>query len=450
MHARGLGNQVVLVLIIGTALMLAPAARLVLPEQYLLDDGHLRESMAGRMEGLDSTSFARTAGLYRLLGVSEVPTAAALLGMVLFAAAVIAALGWERIRELSPLGLGVLGVSMALALVYLAQYSKELITLAIGLLVLVAPRSRWGDAMILGACLLYAGTLRPYWVIIAVLFVIWRWALVHVRRPVLLLLIPVLAYLALTPLFELVLGTDLQSQREWSNQERGPLTPVASIIHSPIPGARGLLGVASVCLMLVLLVVPLPLLATGSPVHAVSALLITGIWALVLVPIARGRLVGVRSATGVRAARAAALLLALLLTQALFEPDYGSTLKHLTPLLPLVLALVALRAPNRAEDSRATRELRAPVTEVIGSPERDARPDRDARPERVLSGAVRTVAAPPRPRGAHRAPIPAVAPTSPSSPVSSAPPAAPASPSSASSPSASTTPASPTTPGGAA
>ena len=43
-----------------------------------------------------------------------------------------------------------------------------------------------------------------------------------------------------------------------------------------------------------------------------------------------------------RPERAVALLLGLVVVQAIFEPDYGSYLKHLSPMLPLFLALLPL------------------------------------------------------------------------------------------------------------
>jgi hypothetical protein len=51
-----------------------------------------------------------------------------------------------------------------------------------------------------------------------------------------------------------------------------------------------------------------------------------------------------------RAARASALLVAVVSVQAIFEPDFGSYLKHLTPLMPLFLTLVPLRARGASEE----------------------------------------------------------------------------------------------------
>ncbi len=48
-----------------------------------------------------------------------------------------------------------------------------------------------------------------------------------------------------------------------------------------------------------------------------------------------------------RPERAVALLLALVVVQAIFEPDYGSYVKHMVPVLPLFLALLPLKPRSR-------------------------------------------------------------------------------------------------------
>lgn len=363
MRMRGLGNQLAVVVIAGCAIIAAPWMRGILPGQFLLDDAHLRASIAGDLLLGDAAGFVAVAGYYRALGLAESPPAAAIVALVLFTAAILLAIGWERIRDLDVIGLGAIGASYVLALAYLAQYSKELFTLAVVTATLAMPRSRWGDAGVVAACLVYAGTVRSYWVIVAALFIVWRIALARIRNPLLLVLVPVVVYAAMTPVFDAMLG-GLQSQREWANAERAATATVDSMITSPIPGATGLLGIVSALIMVVLLVVPVSLAASGSVYHLASAGLILGIWCVALWPVVRGRFAVRPAVVSVRAARAASLLLALLLVQSLFEPDYGSYLKHLTPMLPLVIALLpaASAVRSRAEQDRAAGTNAAPAS----------------------------------------------------------------------------------------
>lgn len=350
MSARGFGNQLLVVVIAGLALVAAPMMRFVLPEQFLLDDEHLRHSIAGSLLTGDAEGFRVTAAFYEALGLASSPTAAAVAAIALFTVAVMAAVGWERLRDQSVLGLAAVACSFVLALVYMAQYSKELFTLVVVTVTLLAPRSRWGDVAVLAACLGYAGTIRSYWFLVAALYLVWRVALRRWRSPLVLVLVPLVVYITLTPAFSLALdGAGLQSQREWANAERASTGEIASQITSPFPGATGALGVLSALIMLLLLMVPVPLLTSGTPYQMASGLLIAGIWGVALWPVLRGHLAERPRAVRIQAVRAAPLLLALLTVQSLFEPDYGSYLKHLTPMLPLALALLPASSRRHLE-----------------------------------------------------------------------------------------------------
>ena len=98
------------------------------------------------------------------------------------------------------------------------------------------------------------------------------------------------------------------------------------------------------------LVLPVPLVLLGSPLYLVFAVGITLPWLVLAAGLARGphRLLAGAPPAGdavtTAALRSAALLVAYLTVQSFFEPDYGSYLRHLTPMLPLLLAVVLTRS----------------------------------------------------------------------------------------------------------
>jgi quinol-cytochrome oxidoreductase complex cytochrome b subunit len=119
---------------------------------------------------------------------------------------------------------------------------------------------------------------------------------------------------------------------------------------------NGFSMVPSAVLLLLGLLVPIQLFLSGNAFHILSGAMIAFLWITALAGILRakhGPRAGAErdihapkkrdSNRSLRATRAAALLLAVVLVQAIFEPDFGSYLKHLTPLLPLFLTLVPLR-----------------------------------------------------------------------------------------------------------
>lgn len=352
MHLRGLENQVTLILLGAGALLGALVVRQVLPEQFLRDDGHLQLAMRGGALFTDAESFQDLALLYQRIGLEGAAPLAGLLGLAMFTLAVFAAAGWDRLRDLPVLSLGVIAALFVPALAYLGQYSKELVTLAVVLVVVLLPAGRSraaviaGEVAVVGACLAYGATLRPYWLIIGGVYIGWRVLLPRTGNPLALLAGAALCFAVLQPAFHAVLGHGLQGARDWSNAERAD-TEVHTLIQSIAPDAQGALGVGAALLMVVAMVLPWTLFLSGSPFHLASGIAISAVWLLVLVPVARGALVTPGGGPHrIRATRAAALMLAFLIAQALFEPDYGSALKHLTPLLPLVLLIHLFRRPS--------------------------------------------------------------------------------------------------------
>jgi hypothetical protein len=200
--------------------------------------------------------------------------------------------------------------------------------------------------------LLYALVFRPYWVIIAAFYVMWRLFFTRYRQPVLAFLLLVLAYLVLQIVFMRFLEVGLTANRTVVNEGRAGVD-VGSLITDPLP-ADPVLMVPNAMILFLWLLIPIPLLFTPSPFYFFSAAVIAFLWANPLIHflrLSRSRASRVpepgfaQSARITRRWRSASLLLAMVSVQAIFEPDYGSYLKHLTPMMPLFLALVPERTP---------------------------------------------------------------------------------------------------------
>lgn len=334
---------IVLVMIAG-AIAFSPLARAVLPEQFLLDDGHIRSTMTSAFAWNDAVSFQRIADLYRSAGLIDAPAVVAIVNVAIFAAITLRAAGWYRLSRSGLTGLFVLAVSLGCATAYLGQFSKEIVTLAVVAVFVSVPRTPAGEAVAIAAMLLYAWWLRPYWLIIAVLYLSWRLVMLRpaLRHPLVLLAGATAAYVALQVAFQLVLGTDLTAPREQVNMFRSA-ADTGSYIGNPLPG-EGPVAVVNALLILLTLLFPVPLLLTGGTTHAITALTLGVLWALLLRWLASSSRETAPWPRQVhpRALQYAALLLAVVCVQAVFEPDYGSALKHLTPLLPLFHAFTPL------------------------------------------------------------------------------------------------------------
>lgn len=348
--------QVVAIACAGVACTMSLFARDLLPARFLLDDAHIQGTMDSAFAASDAESFANIAAVYRELGLADQPALAALMTLLLFCVAVFAAVRWTELARFGLTGIALLIISFALAVVYLGQYSKESISLAVVLLLMLLPRGILFDVAFAGVCIGYGLLLRPYWMIVAGLYLLWRVALPRIRHPLWIVVLVLGTYAVLEQLFQWYFGFGIGSHRQWVNEGRSDMD-VGSLIQSPFLEAEGMLAAPAAAAMLFGLLLPMQLFVSGSVYHLASGLVITFLWIAAgtgiwhLMQRHQQTVTGIRSDGGdnhtSRAVRAASLLLAFVSVQAVFEPDFGSYLKHLTALLPLFLALVPLREMGR-------------------------------------------------------------------------------------------------------
>lgn len=334
-------TQFLLIGVCGLAVVLAPIVRGLLPQRFLLDDQHVQNAIDDPGFAAEDGSFHVLAQFYQALGLDSSPALASTVAMFVLVICVILALDFGQWERVGLLGTGLLGLTLVLGLAYLAQFTKEFVSLLVALVVLVAVRSAKDSVravLIVGTCLTYGALVRPYWSLVAALIPIVYFTLRRVRRPLLIVIAFVLAYIALAAAFQLLRGEQLGATRAWVNSGRSEST-VATLISNPDFGTSQAAGVLSILVVALFMLVPIPMFAMGSLYYLVAGCAIVVVWAVVASAIMRGR--ALRES---RTAWIAAVLVSLFIVLVIFEPDYGSYLKHLTPFLPLFLALIPIRA----------------------------------------------------------------------------------------------------------
>jgi len=363
--AWGAFCQLFVVALVGLSVVLSSRFRELLDRKFRFDGDHIQALLALPDASLNPDDpFRNTALIYRMLGLSEAPDVAAMLAIAAFGVAVLAALRWTEMARLTPLGLGIIAVCYVLALIYLAQYSKEFVSLLLVVAVLLLPRGALAEITLVAAMIGYAITIRPYWGIVVALYLAARFLLPRVRGLFPVLLSVVATYVVLQIVFNLVLAQDLSFSRVAVNDLRAQINiSVGSLIVDFLPDQVALQWL-NAFLVLLSLIAPWPLILGGSSVYLLMGGVLAVLWGLVgwaIVKLqreraaSRGRAVqpartAPLSERTPRPERATALLLALVVVQAIFEPDYGSYLKHVVPMLPLFLALLPL-------STRPTKEL---------------------------------------------------------------------------------------------
>jgi hypothetical protein len=376
--------QLYVVALAGAAVAVASRFRNFLEEKFTLDAIWIQATLNIPDPSLDPADpFRNTALVYRMLGLADLPDVAAMAAIAVFGVALLAGVRWSELSRLTPVGLAAISVCYLLALIYLAQYSKEFVSIVLVALVLLLPRGSIPEVVLVGAMVGYAITIRPYWGIVVVLYVVGRILLPRVRGLVPVLIFVVATYGCLQVVFNKFLGETLSFSRVAVNGLRADINiSVGSLIVDFLPDQVGLQWLNAFLVFLSLLF-PWPLILGGSPTYVVMAVVLgflwgLGAWSILQIQRERAAVRRGRHAQSARRAlrggalrallsertprpeRAVALLLALVIVQAIFEPDYGSYVKHMVPALPLFLALLPLtarRSPNHTTPGSAERGI---------------------------------------------------------------------------------------------
>lgn len=331
----------------------------ILPNRFFADGQFIQRLALGRTGGADQ-SYRAVSSVYRALGLASNTTGAALLGYSLAVVCVLIvarkcrgiATGWQ-VTALQV-------IVIFFSAIYLGYYSKDVFVLAFTALALLLPRKALAELLILALMFVYSQTFRSYWLVVLVLYVVMRIAYSKTRSRARMILLSVLLLVGVSMAIYITRGIAADYYRLVVNQSRigaeDATTMITPFVSLPQPAG----GVVNNLITLAALVIPLPLAALGAAYYLTLAVLLTFVWLSFYRSL---KFLGPMQNMPVAIERSVALIFAFVATQALFEPDYGSALRHVTPLLPLVLlvAWTARPALMQAREPRAMRRRRHPM-----------------------------------------------------------------------------------------
>lgn len=289
-------------------------------------------------------SYSVIADFYIRIGLSDAPTAAGVLGAVVGAtvlAIVLIRVGGVHRGRLSlalafitPLAIGI----------YQAAYTKEIIISLAMLVVALLPVNWLGELLVIGTLVVLGAEYRTYWLIVAGVYVVVRFLLSRrdgrtVGRVVwMIILLSVLTGLAMW----VTQGVPADSFRGDVNDTAARQANTGSLITRFIEAPEPVGGVLNSTLTTLFFIVPLPMLLKLSPYYLFIGALFAVIW------ISAVRAATVAGRRTPMLGRFIALPLAFLIVQGLYEPDWGSALRHATPVVPFIVGAVALSEQIRA------------------------------------------------------------------------------------------------------
>lgn len=317
---------------------------------------------------LGDGSFAAISNFYLRLGLADSPTAASILGALVGSAVLGAVLLRVGHISRSPVPLTLLAAAPVLIGVYEASYAKEVV-ISLGMLAItLLPLNLLGEALVFATMIALGLEFRTYWIIVAVIYVAVRWTLLRrvLRTPFQVLLLVTGLSALLGAAVWIGLGVPADNFREIVNISDSRQTGTGSLITRFIDAPEPVGGILNTTLTTVFFVIPVPMLIRLSPYYLAVGLTFALIWISTLRSGTAPASVHRGPRDRLLHARLTALPLSFLIVQGIFEPDWGSALRHLTPLLPLIIGSIILTS-----DPPATSR---PVTDSRHSPDRKTYP----------------------------------------------------------------------------
>jgi len=329
-------------------LALAYVAHAVLPQRYYIDARIIEAVIDNPLSEWEwSPSFQHTAIAWQLLGFGTLwPHALAAAAGYSIA---IASIAWGVRMARTPWQPAVyllLAMWCVAVVIYHGQYSKEMFAIVVVAVILRLSGSAYGVAAAVLVALAYAAVFRSYWALIVVLWLMllagWRIGISWPWR----LLVVFVAILLLSAVSFKVMGFWLSDGRTIPLENRDLEVDATTVIFNPLDNTSEATDLANSAMGWLTLILPFYLFQLGAVQYVAFALFqLLNTTLFVLAARRAGGASGARApgTDSWRYAAATSWCVAFTLVQGMFEPDFGSFLKHATTLAPM-LAFIFLSA----------------------------------------------------------------------------------------------------------
>ena len=311
----------------------------LLPDKFSNDANQIQMIAQGKIDPQGDASYAFAADIYRLLGVANAPITAGMLGILVpFLTLFIIVRRYKHVK-INVTGTGYILFFAVLTGVFLGTYSKDAFVSVIVLMVITLKNGWKSELLIIIAILSYGNYVRSYWILIALAYLIFR---ILVKNQSVIKYIFGVVGLVIIFSFSmyLYLGIAPDSYRHNVNYLRIGSDDASSAIKSFVEIVQPIGGIVNNVLTVAALIIPFPIIGI-SAYHIILFFSISTLWLTFIYSL--NKWIGKKHhatmalpATKIEA-RCIDFLLSFLAVQALFEPDYGSALRHLCPLLPIML-----------------------------------------------------------------------------------------------------------------
>ncbi len=306
----------------------------LLPRYYFFDANTINLFMKRGSPLTHGDSYASTAAFYNFLHVSKDSIVFPVIASLIIIAVFFWVLKKAKATNMTVLDFAMYLYCILLAIVYMTLLSKDFIVFLFVIpFISLAQRGVKGLLLWSVLALLYAYYFRGYWIIVLCLF----WGL-YIFFPVLkknwvLFLFIFISLFVLSIAFKVGMGIDLDNYRNMVNDVRldSGDTNARSMIVSYIPGGGLIIGWLNAYVVWLFMMIPIPLVLALSPLYLIISFFITMLfykfWGAAKVELIKNQNPVLKAVI--------CLIISFTAVQSIFEPDYGSYVRHLSPFYPL-------------------------------------------------------------------------------------------------------------------
>lgn len=301
----------------------------IFPEKYFFDSYAIQELIEKTYKNYGDQSFNNTAKFFRYLHLDRY-ILSPLVAIVTYFVGIYILFKQYNVRQLAFFNFLIIVLYSLMAMVYISTYSKDLVVFLVVVLPFIFFEKKKIFIWALFA-LFYAAIFRNYWFITLALFFGMRYFIVH--KPKLLLLVIPLYYVVIAFIYHYIFGTSLSMIRYFTNLDRDTES-AQTAINIFIKGDNFFIEGANYYVTLIFLIIPIPLILLAKPFYIIlGALIILFFFNFIKLytkEYANNEYTNIFS-----------FVISFMLVQSLFEPDYGSFVRHLAPLYPLIFVCIA-------------------------------------------------------------------------------------------------------------
>lgn len=327
----------------------------ILPNYFFFDESTLSQYMQWGAQFKVGDSYASTAAFFNLFGADKDSLPFTIISTLMIIAQYIYCLKKSNIKSFTLVEISLFVFLAFLSVTYMSMLSKDsIVALLLVPFMFLARYGLFGIIVWCALALLYAAYFRAYWFIMIPMFLGMYWIFRVANKPIFLILATPIALLSLSLAFSAFLGLDLDNFRTSVNDVRIDAgdNNARTMILPWIAGGGPIISWLNSCITWVTLMFPIPLFLLLSPYYLLIAGLISvlfykswGSFFKILVNKSKPDL-----------AACSALIISFTAIQSIFEPDYGSYVRHLAPLYPIIFYVIF--KSQRLTNSRASLKSR--------------------------------------------------------------------------------------------